>query len=242
MKFLTLSIILLLSSILYANEQYPYITPISVEEAPIYDADGDGVIDEKDRCENSKKDDKVNSFGCLNDITVILVNNNKFHNSIVVSTKSGSVVVDEENQFVNILSENKAPTVPKKISEKDIKKMFPYIENKEDVVALKYILYFEKTDTLNASSKEKILEMVDKINKRKNVIITIEGHTDTVGDSKANNVLSRQRAEYVANVLKANGVKYLHLGLESYGENNLLVDTADNIHERLNRRVEILIH
>jgi len=244
MNILKKSIIILLLCFMSLNAEslYPYITPVSVEKMPIFDDDKDGVINKNDKCPNSKKDDLVNSVGCKNEITIILLENNKRKNEIIVSTKSGSVSVDKVNHSVKIYSSEQVPTQPKEISEEEISEMFPYVSENNKIKTLVFILYFKDLDSLNSSSENNIQEIVTQINKRKNAVISIRGYTDTVGSKELNYKVSKKRVDFVANLLKDNNVKYLKLELKSFGEEDLMIQTADNVNEPLNRRVEIFVH
>jgi OOP family OmpA-OmpF porin len=69
----------------------------------------------------------------------------------------------------------------------------------------------------------------------------IEGHTDTVGDAFANQVLSERRAGAVRDFLVARaGVAAFRLQVVGLGETQPLIPTPDEMPERRNRRVQIL--
>ncbi len=68
------------------------------------------------------------------------------------------------------------------------------------------------------------------------------GHTDTVGSAEDNLVLSAQRAKVVADRLRASGLKFSSLTMESHGKSNPLVPTRDGVDEPRNRRVQITLH
>lgn len=69
--------------------------------------------------------------------------------------------------------------------------------------------------------------------------VVVAGHTDTVGDTVANLLLSQRRAEAVASYLEAKGVPTDALALEAYGEEQPAVPTGDDAQETRNRRVTI---
>jgi outer membrane protein OmpA-like peptidoglycan-associated protein len=224
------------------EDLYPYIKPVSVEKAPILDSDKDGVIDENDKCPYTPKGEVVNSVGCKNEITIVLLNNKKEKNAIVVSTKNASVTVDKPNQFVKIYSAKQAPSKPKEISKDEISKMFPYVSEKNESKSLSYVLYFKDIDKLHSSSQDRIQEIVDEINTIENAVITVNGYTDTVGSKELNDKIAKKRVEYIVKLLKEHNVKYLKMELNSFGETNLMIPTDDNVNEPLNRRVEIFVH
>jgi OOP family OmpA-OmpF porin len=69
--------------------------------------------------------------------------------------------------------------------------------------------------------------------------IMLTGHTDTSGSNAYNQKLSFKRTNAVRNALVARGINSGMLGTKSMGENELLVDTPDNVREPANRRVNI---
>ncbi|MDE2435759.1 MAG: OmpA family protein [Sphingomonadales bacterium] len=72
-------------------------------------------------------------------------------------------------------------------------------------------------------------------------LIDVYGHTDTVGSTASNQVLSENRARAVANYLIGKGVPSSRIRWQGFGETQLKVQTADNVAEPANRRVEIKI-
>ena len=69
--------------------------------------------------------------------------------------------------------------------------------------------------------------------------ITVIGHTDRVGSLESNDLLSRQRAETVRDLLVQAGVKPELISVSGRGEREPLVATEDEVPEEKNRRVEI---
>jgi len=69
----------------------------------------------------------------------------------------------------------------------------------------------------------------------------VEGHTDTVGSRAFNDRLGMERARVVAAALAARGVAPLSMQLASRGELEPVVETADEVDEPRNRRVEVWI-
>lgn len=69
----------------------------------------------------------------------------------------------------------------------------------------------------------------------------IEGHTDTEGDARMNQVLSERRALAVREFLiEVHGVAPRRLLAAGLGESRLLIPTPDNFPEPRNRRVQIV--
>ncbi|GLR14395.1 hypothetical protein GCM10007907_31850 [Chitinimonas prasina] len=71
--------------------------------------------------------------------------------------------------------------------------------------------------------------------------IVVVGHTDRVGSQADNDVLSLARAGMVRQRLLDSGVKAQSMEIAGRGERELAVDTADEVAESRNRRVEIIV-
>lgn len=74
-----------------------------------------------------------------------------------------------------------------------------------------------------------------------NSIVDVYGHTDTVGSSSSNQLLSERRARAVHDYLIQRGVAASRLRWQGFGETQLRVQTGDGVNEPLNRRVEIKV-
>jgi outer membrane protein OmpA-like peptidoglycan-associated protein len=70
-------------------------------------------------------------------------------------------------------------------------------------------------------------------------IIVVEGHTDSVGDAAANQVLSQERAAAVRAALIAEGVDPLWVGSRGFGAQRPLASNQTAAGRAANRRVEI---
>jgi len=69
--------------------------------------------------------------------------------------------------------------------------------------------------------------------------ITVQGHTDKLGNAAANRALSERRAQAVASALTRNGVQGSNLNMVAFGEDRP-VDASTGA-SQANRRVEVLI-
>lgn len=75
-----------------------------------------------------------------------------------------------------------------------------------------------------------------------NAKVAVSGHTDSVGNPKANLKLSQDRTENVIKTLLSLGVAAERISAEYDGEEKPAVKTADNVNEQANRRVEIHLY
>lgn len=106
-----------------------------------------------------------------------------------------------------------------------------------------YRLYFEfGTSRLTQVSRAESPRILEEIARRAAPDISIVGHTDTTGDAASNLALGLTRARLVADLLRAdNQIPVDKVSLESHGEKNPLVVTANNVEEARNRRVEVTV-
>lgn len=177
------------------------------------DADGDGVADGDDNCPNEAGPAANN--GCP------------------WPDSDGDGVLDKDDQCPN-----EAGTVANNGC--------PEINPTEEVMATlnnyaRTILF----DTGKSSFKDEtmpVLEAMTAIFKEyPKANFSIDGHTDSVGSSKSNQLLSERRANAVRDFLIANGINADRLTAVGYGEENPIDDNATRAGRANNRRVEVTL-
>lgn len=104
-----------------------------------------------------------------------------------------------------------------------------------------FLLYFGEGSELTPASKVLLTTVLERAKARSSVDISVIGHTDTQGAAEVNEALARERANTIAAELRQLGLVDAVLSVESHGERNLLVPTADAVTEPRNRRVEITL-
>lgn len=97
----------------------------------------------------------------------------------------------------------------------------------------------EEAAKLDASVKL-VLDAVAKFGALAELKLYVAGHTDTVGASAANRELSFKRARAIGGYFRQKGVRVPVL-VEGFGEEALLVSTADEADEPKNRRAEYIL-
>lgn len=101
-------------------------------------------------------------------------------------------------------------------------------------------LYFIfDTSQFTAESEVAAKQVFDEIKSRQIAEAIVIGHTDTMGSEQYNIGLSERRAERVRQELIRRGIPENIIITKGMGESELLVDTADEVDEEKNRRVEI---
>ncbi len=99
-----------------------------------------------------------------------------------------------------------------------------------------------KSDVLNNARRE-LNQVADAlVAEPSDRLITIEGHTDSIGSADFNQTLSFARAVSVRDYLVSRGVPADRIDAKGYGASRPLVDNATAENRAMNRRVEIVIH
>ncbi|MDB2562706.1 OmpA family protein [Sulfurimonas sp.] len=205
------------------------------------DLDGDGIDRDQDKCPNTVKGTKVGKNGCKLKTMVVLLSGKKELSSIVVGTRAGTVVVDKVNQLVSIQSQDAEPSQPVDLSQEDLESLMENTLDGSNREEISYVLYF-KALNLVGDSIAKAKEMLERIAQRKSAYIKIIGHTDTMGSNERNDIVSANRANVISKMIQDANIPYLKIDKEAYSESNLAIETADEVSEPFNRRVEVFIN
>lgn len=129
---------------------------------------------------------------------------------------------------------------PRTVSESEVKKSFGAALAAQPMRPISFLLYFmEGTDEYTAESKEAFEKVFAEVARRKVAEVAVIGHTDTVGSLEFNDGLSLKRAARVRNDFTGRGIPTDSISIAGRGERELIVQTADEVSEPRNRRVEI---
>lgn len=109
------------------------------------------------------------------------------------------------------------------------------------VMRLNNLIFEVGKSRIDPESYSELDILVNLMQENPNMIIQLEGHTDYLGDSRANMKLSQQRVEAVRDYLGDKGVAKSRIRTKAYGGTQPL--SRDNTPEahRLNRRVEVRV-
>jgi outer membrane protein OmpA-like peptidoglycan-associated protein len=103
-------------------------------------------------------------------------------------------------------------------------------------------LYFETNKAqLNKEAEEELSQILRLLLENALLTITVSGHTDNVGDAKANLQLSQDRAEAVTDYLAAHGINKNRLLVKGVGSTKPVTDNDTQAGRDKNRRVEFVI-
>jgi outer membrane protein OmpA-like peptidoglycan-associated protein len=175
--------------------------------------------------------------GCASERVVLLPSADGHHSALVVSDAKGKVVLDQPYAAsVRRGDSNQSYQA----SAAEVTARFADALAAQPMRPSNYMLYFEPGgNVLTAASQADLLKIRSEITQRAAAEIMVIGHTDRVGDSKSNDVLSKQRADAMRAMLIEAGIPAVRLEAVGRGEREPLVPTADDVAEPKNRRVEI---
>ena len=109
------------------------------------------------------------------------------------------------------------------------------------VMRLNNLIFEVGKSRIDPESYSELDILVNLMKENPNMIIQLEGHTDYLGDARANMRLSQQRVESVRDYVADKGISKTRIRTKAYGGTQPL--SRDNTPEahRLNRRVEVRI-
>lgn len=177
--------------------------------------------------------------------TVVLGDTGEKKNAVVIKSQKGEVVLDKPYQVASISGDKKL-VVEKSLSKEEIEKKFKYVSEALPEKPAQILLYFKSGGSeLTDDSKAKLPEILEAIKKRVPCDVNIIGHADRQGSDEVNIKISLQRAKLINKWLveeqKKQDIKINSIKVESYGENDPLIKTADGVAEAKNRRVEVMV-
>ncbi len=112
--------------------------------------------------------------------------------------------------------------------------------NKDGFVALHGILFDTGKDTIQPASEPLLAEIVKLLKDNPGLKLSVEGHTDNVGQAKANQELSQKRAERVKKSLAGKGIDGKRLEAKGWGDTKPVGDNRKEDGRAQNRRVELV--
>jgi len=137
---------------------------------------------------------------------------------------------------------NSAPGPVSTLSEADVKGLFRDVMAALPPAPRHFTLHFKfESDTLTEKSAALVPEILRAVKQLSVPEVVVVGHTDTMGDARANLALGLKRATTVSGILIKAGLAASTIEVTSHGEGDLLVKTPNNTPEPRNRRVEITV-
>jgi outer membrane protein OmpA-like peptidoglycan-associated protein len=111
--------------------------------------------------------------------------------------------------------------------------------NKDGRVAL-YINFDTGKATIRPDSQPIIDQIVQMMKANGDLELSVEGHTDSVGDAKSNQTLSENRARAVMAAIVAQGIEARRMSAVGHGQDRPVADNSTEEGRAKNRRVELV--
>jgi outer membrane protein OmpA-like peptidoglycan-associated protein len=164
-------------------------------------------------------------------------------NAAIVTNPAGSRELVAEYTALRVANGSTAPSGPVPIDPAVVRQIFgaalDVLPGEELVFNLRFTL---GTVNLSPESEAQIPSLLQAVRDRRSTILTVTGHTDTTGVSReANYQLGLDRANAVAERLRAAGADPQSIIVRSHGQDDLLVATPANTPQPENRRVEVIV-
>lgn len=109
------------------------------------------------------------------------------------------------------------------------------------VVTMQNLYFVQSTAIVRVESLPELDKLAAGLKSANYVRLEIAGHTDAVGDSVKNYLLSQQRAGVVRDYLVKHGIDSTRLTTRGYGGSRPIADNQDPAQRPRNRRVEVII-
>jgi outer membrane protein OmpA-like peptidoglycan-associated protein len=111
--------------------------------------------------------------------------------------------------------------------------------NTDGHIAL-YINFETGKSDIKPESQKIINQIIEMLRSSPTLKISIEGHTDNVGNSQSNQTLSENRAKAVMNAIVSKGIDKSRLSSKGWGQTKPINDNKTEDGKAKNRRVEIV--
>ena len=108
-------------------------------------------------------------------------------------------------------------------------------------VKLENVFFDSKSFELSAKSESELKSLAHFLKNNTTVVLLVEGHTDAVGSSKNNQLLSENRAKAVQQSLLAQGIDGKRIKIRGFGSEQPVATNETEEGRQLNRRTEIKI-
>jgi outer membrane protein OmpA-like peptidoglycan-associated protein len=159
----------------------------------------------------------------------------------VVSSPSGTLELTAARESTTV-SPSQAPGPVTIMTDADVLRIFGDALSALPPPPQHFVLYFRfESDELTDESRALLPQILQAMTDRRFPDVAVVGHTDTTGTRTRNVELGLRRANAIRGRLVEAGVDASVIEVTSHGESDLLIQTADEVPEPRNRRVEITI-
>jgi outer membrane protein OmpA-like peptidoglycan-associated protein len=217
--------------------------PVENKGCPWPDTDGDGVLDKDDKCPTEKG--LVSNGGCPEldtDGDGVLDKEDKCPTEKGLASNAGCPELDADKDGV-LDKVDECPTVAGPASNKGCPEVTKEVlkELKVQARAVFFVTGKAVLQTADKGQTDERLGAIKEILKNyPNAKFSIEGHTDNVGNAKANQKLSEARAKVVMKALITKGVNPENLTYKGFGATKPVASNKTASGRAENRRTEVI--
>lgn len=168
---------------------------------------------------------------------VLLPNKDGRTSAVIVKRESGEQEIAKPYEAVELVAGKEQRRA---VAEEEVSRRYGEVLQVQPARPFSYMLYFVSgTAELTSRSRAALQEVRHKMGSFPAAQVTVIGHTDRVGSVASNDALSRKRAAATRDLLVRIGIPREAIEVVGRGEREPIVQTADNVAEERNRRVEI---
>jgi len=110
-----------------------------------------------------------------------------------------------------------------------------------EIITLKNIFFETASAEILPPSEPELSKVIELMSKNPTMHIRINGHTDNVGSTADNQILSENRANSVKKYLVEQGISSTRISTKGFGESSPIDTNETNTGKANNRRTEIEI-
>lgn len=185
----------------------------------------------------------VAGCGIKENVVIVLPDQDGRVGSVVARPADGAgagTVVDQA--FAGADASRGGAVNPVKVEPAEVDRIFAQARRAQPTPPRSFTLYFVLgSDELVPESRAVFEQVFAEVARRPAPEIAVIGHTDRVGQPRANDVLSLGRAVRVRALLIERGIAADSIQAAGRGDREPLIKTADQVDEPRNRRVEISV-
>jgi outer membrane protein OmpA-like peptidoglycan-associated protein/tetratricopeptide (TPR) repeat protein len=108
-------------------------------------------------------------------------------------------------------------------------------------ITLNNVLFTNNSFLLEEISKIELDKLFEVLQKNSSLVVSIEGHTDNIGNAETNKTLSIQRAKAVYDYLITKGIAANRLQYKGWGDTKPIANNTTTDGKAKNRRTEIVV-
>ncbi|MEM9919614.1 MAG: OmpA family protein [Bacteroidota bacterium] len=211
--------------------------PATNNGCPLQDADGDGIVDAEDECPNDAGIAALN--GCPDTDSDGVADKDDRCPDVAGSTAMNGCPDTDSDGVAD--PDDKCPNRAGPASNSGC----PEIEEKDKEVltfAMQAVQFETSRATLKSSSFDILDQVAGILKKYPNYSLSINGHTDSIGGTDTNQLLSERRAKSCYDYLKTKGINPSRMDYKGFGESQPIADNRYREGRSKNRRVEFNIY